>query len=227
MPSAPAGTALPMKSCSSSAAKRSRTGSRRRFFSTAGASLAPIAISFLLSTMRFSMCSQNSGVSQSGTSGNIRAVVLFVSMMTCLQQYVPGAQTPCLPHTPWHPCAFPHQANGTPSAGHITTGPRPNDAPRTPQCMRIASAAIDPKAVSAVPAGPQPTCCPSMLPESITEGSYAARTCSDCDRPCLHPSSVTEDTKPLARMSCRTVGALQPVPLDTDSALPCAAHGTA
>lgn len=41
----------------------------------------------LLSTMSFSMWSQNSGVSQSGTSGKMRAVVLFVSMMTCLHGY--------------------------------------------------------------------------------------------------------------------------------------------
>ena len=137
-----------MKSCRSSAAKRSITGNRCRFFRNAGASDWPMAISFLhpehvkneqnpsclqcstysngqssaglmghlhmatgqqqsacscramerfplqiklganlLSTMSFSMWSQNSGVSQSGTSGKMRAVVLFVSMMTCLQGY--------------------------------------------------------------------------------------------------------------------------------------------
>ena len=40
--------------------------------------------SHLLRTISFSMWSQNSGVSQSGTSGKMRAVVLFVSMITCL-----------------------------------------------------------------------------------------------------------------------------------------------
>ena len=48
----------------------------------------------LLSTMSFSMWSQNSGVSQSGTSGKMRAVVLFVSMMTCL--HATSAHSPCV-----------------------------------------------------------------------------------------------------------------------------------
>ncbi len=86
-PSAPAGTALPMNSCRNSAAKRSSKGSRCRFLSTAGASDWPMAMRFLLITIRFSMCSQNSGVSQSGTSGKMRAVVLLVSMITCLQSH--------------------------------------------------------------------------------------------------------------------------------------------
>jgi hypothetical protein len=46
-PSAPAGTALPINSCRSSAAKRSRTGNRCKFFRMAGASDWPMAISFL------------------------------------------------------------------------------------------------------------------------------------------------------------------------------------
>jgi hypothetical protein len=52
----------------------------------------------LFSTMRRSILSQNWGVSQSGTAGKMRAVVLLVSMMTCLQR---GSHIcrfkPCLP----------------------------------------------------------------------------------------------------------------------------------
>ena len=44
-----------------------------------------MAMSFLLREINASMWFQNSGVSQSGTSGKMRAVVLLVSMMTCLQ----------------------------------------------------------------------------------------------------------------------------------------------
>ena len=47
MPSAPEATALPMNSCRSSAAKRSTTGNRCRFFRIAGASDWPMATSFL------------------------------------------------------------------------------------------------------------------------------------------------------------------------------------
>ena len=75
---------LPKKIANSSAANLSTTGALRRFLSHPGASLLEMAVSFLFSTMSFSMCSQNWSFSQQGTSGNRRAVVLFVSMMTCL-----------------------------------------------------------------------------------------------------------------------------------------------